>query len=175
MFQIERENFIDKTMSMPGALSVLFLLSVILPAMSIFPSTITLAMMTAFSVPIIFVFLAEVAVDRRVSIKKSTLLFFPAYLLYMLSRYPWSPMQYYLYSFFFVFGALLSVVTYAVYYIFIKIGRKIKSGKLSFRWRFLLAFIPSLFVMLILSWIISIFIGAWMFEMEKILIGGVEK
>jgi len=163
---------IERSLKMPGAISVVVLLSILLPLFGIFPKPISLPLLMVFSIPTLYMFFAQVILNRPLSLKKNLLISGVAsYVFYILSRYPFEAIEFYIYSLFFLIGGLISVIVYLVYYSMYLLGKKVRyeNEEMSFRSRFIICFIPTLLVSLLFCVIISVFIGVWTFELAEVL------
>jgi hypothetical protein len=157
-------EIIENAIKMPGAVAAVSLLSVILPALNIFPDILTLPMIMAFSIPTLWIFILSVIANREVPLGKNiALTVFLSYVLYIISRYPFDVMKFYMYSFFFLLGASLGAFSYTIYYIFFLLG---KSSRLSmnYRERFVFSFIPTILLIIALSMVINLLFGQFIFN-----------
>ncbi len=173
--KITRDDFREKALSMPGAISSIFVLAILIPALSLFPSNITVAMFVAFSVPTFYVFIIRTIFNREIGIKKHlTLTVFLSYLLYMFGLSAWeTAAQFYVHSFFFVIGMGFGALTYLTYWIIYKIGKATLKEELSYRKRFFFIFIPTTAIMLFISIMLSSFLGEFSFSLTEVLVNGV--
>ncbi len=160
----------DRLIGMPGAFSVLFILTIILPLLNLLPQAIILPVLLIFSLPVFYVFMISVVFNKEFKPRKNVIATtIISYLLYILISYPFTgAFQFYAYSSIFLFSIIFGLITYLVYYIFLVIARRIREP-IGYRKRFLFAFLPSLVLMLGLSFFINLIFGEFLLEIEGLL------
>ncbi len=169
MLKVDDALLLDRMLSMPGAVSVIFLLSVLLPALGVFPGSVTLAMFVAFSVPTLYIFMAQGVLNRDISLKRHVIVSWTvSYLFFLSMSWPLEPLAFYIQSFYFTFGSLFAFLVYLVYFGFFRLGKS-RESQLSHRKRLLLCFLPTLMITLTFSVVVGYFSGGWMFRFEEML------
>jgi len=169
---ITKDFILEESLRLPGAAVAIYLLAVLLPALSVLPSEFTLCMFTIFSIPLVYIYFFSVILNHHVVYKKHLLITVAvSYILYIVSRYPFaSPEAFYTYTLFFFIGGALAVATYALHYLFYLLGKWKRLGvEDNLRIRFLICFVPAFLVMLLVSWAISLFVGGFLFELTEVL------
>jgi len=165
---MEEEN-IDNIISRPGALSVLYVNIILLPLLGLFPSEIVSPALFAFSLPIFYTFLINVIFNREINLKKHILItLLISYILYLLTKYPFNPTNFYVYSVFFVFGALYGLMGYYIYHFFYWLAKN-KYGEITYRKRFVYTFIPSFCILFMISVLLSSIFGGLFFNLQNML------
>ena len=161
------DDFLERTLSMPGALTVIYLFSMIFPSLGLLPTYVIVPMLIAFSIPIVYIYLASVALNRMVRLRRHiTIVMFLSYFLYLFSKLPESATELYVRTFIYFFGVLLALMYYLIYYLFYKIS-VITKGELSIRKRFVLVFIPSFVIDLLFTFLLNFMIGDFLFSLEE--------
>lgn len=151
-----KESWLERAMGMPGAISSVFILSILLPWIG-FTKHIIWPMMVSFSVPVFYIFLTMVVLNRHISLRKHIpILIGVSLILYLVSMAPSTPSSLYIYITLFLIGLGISSLTYFIYYFLYRLGKRMWGmEEIKYRKRFLIAFLPSIFLMLLILFFIS--------------------
>lgn len=165
----DANKFYEKAVNLPGAIAVVFLLSMIYPPLGFFPLEVTTSILIAFTIPAVYIFLINVIFNRDVKIGFHLLVVMcVSFGFYSLNKWPFDIHQLFAYSFFFVFGAFVSMIAYSIYYVLYRLGKRY-SGNVSYRMRFFMSFLPTLIAMIFVGYLLSILFGYWLSTFEMVI------
>jgi len=144
----ETQSWIETAIELPGAIAVIFFLSLILPIIG-FNQEVSWAILLTFSIPTSYAFIMMAILDRHIKFKKHiTILVLMSFAIYILTRIPHTPLELYVYIFVFVIGLGISSLAYFVYYSFYRFGRRMfGTNSANYRKRFMFLFIPTFILM----------------------------
>lgn len=169
---IDVEQFKERALNMPGAITIIVLLSLFLPMTNIMPYEITIPLLIVFSVPIVWVFLWRTLTNKKVSLGKHlTITIFLSYIFFIITSDLSTAMFFYINSIFFLLALGISGFVYIVYYLFFLVGKKY--AQKNYRKRFVIVFIPTLVISIVFLWLMSAMFGDVLFGMANVLAGAV--
>jgi len=165
-----KDNAITKAIDLPAANALVVLLTMLMSVVSLLPYMLIAAVLFAFTVPSLINYVFAVIFNRYIHFKKNILVLFGfSYLFYLITFFNIeSPVSFYVHLFFFPFAALFSVMIYMSFWVVnrIVVG---KFGKLTIRHRFLRVFLPTLLIGILISLVINIFMGEFLFGLQGLL------
>lgn len=152
----DKESWLEKMLALPGAFSLIFFLAMFLPLLG-FPSELSWALLTSFSIPTAYAFIMMAVLNRHISFKKHIpILTGLSFLIYILSRAPTTPSLLYAYIIFFVAGTAIASLSYFIYYLLYRFAKRMfGTEEVRIRKRFLIMFIPAMVIMFLLLFLIG--------------------
>lgn len=160
---------LSETFNMPGSFAALGLVALAAPFFGILPQSVSDMMLAVFSLPVLFVFVIEVILNKNINIYKNVaMLLIFSYLLLIARRFDMFVKSFESFlsvNILFSISLLLSFLIIFLYWIFFKYLPKFekiipKKQEIDMRFKFVFSLLPSALISLIVIFLLDYF-GFW--------------